>query len=380
MEIKNLKKVAQRIKGAIKKRERIILLGDTDLDGVSSLIILKETIKNLGGQIAASYFPDRETEGYGLSRASLERLKSLKPALIITLDCGISNFKEAKLAKKLGFELIIIDHHEILDKLPEASIIVDPKQKDDKYPFKKLAATGVVFKLSEALLAEKMSGSLRKNFLELTAIATVADMMPREEDNKIFITEGLKYLENSWRPGLQTIFQNNYFKEFPTLAEKLSKFISVLNIRDVENNLPASFRLLDSNSEAEAEELIEKLIAKNERRKQRIEEIIQEAEDRISLKKEKIIFEGDTAWETILISSAASFLVKEHRKPTFLYKKMKKESLGTVRAPSEVNIVELMKRCQKFLLTFGGHPQAGGFRIKNENLEKFRKCLLKNYA
>ena len=207
MELKNLKEAAERILKAIGKKEKIIIYGDADLDGVSSVIILKETIQSLSFSPDSEpevYFPDRESEGYGLSKTGLEYSKRFSPALLITLDCGISNFKEIKLAKKYGFEVIVVDHHEILDKLPETEIIVDPKQKEDGYPFKELAAAGIAFKLSEALLQDKMTRELRKSFLELTAMATLADMMPQTDDNKIFIEEGLSYLESSWRPGIKS--------------------------------------------------------------------------------------------------------------------------------------------------------------------------------
>lgn len=180
MEIKNLGKAAKRISEAIENKEKIILYGDADLDGVSSVIILKESVQTLGGKVAAVYFPDRETEGYGISQTGLLFLKKYSPALLVAIDCGIGNFKETKLAKKLGFKVIIVDHHEILDKLPEAEIIVDPKQKGDRYPFKKLAATGLAFKLAQLLFKNKMTAGLKRNFLELVALATIADMMPRE--------------------------------------------------------------------------------------------------------------------------------------------------------------------------------------------------------
>ena len=126
-QIKNLKKAAERILKAIKRKERIILYGDADLDGISSVIILKETINSLGGKVSAVYFPDREIEGYGITEIGLRDLKKHTPALLIAVDCGIGNFKEVKLAKKLGFEVIIVEHHEVLDRLPQAEIIVNPK-------------------------------------------------------------------------------------------------------------------------------------------------------------------------------------------------------------------------------------------------------------
>ena len=379
MEIKNLKKAAQRILKAIKNKEKIVLYGDADLDGATSVIILGDAIKSLGGKISAVYFPDREIEGYGITEKGLRFLKKEAPALLVALDCGIGNFKEVKLAKTLGFEVMIIDHHLVLDKLPEAKIIVDPKQKDDQYSFKELCAAGLTFKLSEAVLGNRLTESLRKNFLELVALATIADMMPRESENIIFIEEGLYFLKNSWRPGIKAFLEIDLFKNYPNLNQKISKIISILNIRDIKDGWPASFRLLSSSSLEEAKGIIKELLKKSEKRGEKIEEIIDEVEKRLKEKEDPIIFEGDADFDSILISSVASMICQKYLKPVFLYKKMLKESHGTVRTPKETNGVSLMKKCSEYLLTYGGHPRAAGFRIKNENLEKFRNCLLKNF-
>ncbi|MFH1462143.1 MAG: DHH family phosphoesterase [bacterium] len=378
MEIKNLKKAAERIVKAVKNKEKIIIYGDTDLDGTSSVIILEETIKNLGGRASIIYFPDRETEGYGVSETALKFLKGEAPALLIALDCGISNFKEMVLAKKLGFKTIIVDHHQVLDKLPKAEIIVDPKQKGDKYPFKNLAAVGITFKLSEAVLKEKMTESLRNNFLELTALATIADMVPQEEENRILTEEGLSSLKDSWRPGLKAFLEEEAFKDCLNFNQKVSKIISILNVRDVENRLPASFRLLTASSSAEAEKMIKKFLIKQETRRQNIEKMVEIIEERLIMKREPLIFEGDSSFDFTLMSSAASILCQRYKKPVFVFKKMEKESQGTVRSPSGIDSVALMKKCSKYPLTFGGHAPASGFRIKNEDLEKFKMCLIKN--
>lgn len=377
-EIKNLKKTADRILKAIKNKERIILYGDADLDGVAAVIILKETIKNLDGEISELYFPDREMEGYGISETGLTHLKNFTPALLVALDCGIGNFKEVKMAKNLGFEVLIIDHHEVLDKLPEAEIIVDPKQKSDIYPFKELATVGIAFKLSELLLKKKLTENLKQNFLELVAIATITDMMPRSQDNKIMIEQGLVSLENSWRPGIRAIFEEKAFNHYSNLNQKVSKMISILNVRDVENNFPASFRLLTSPDLEESKKIISRLIEKSEIRKQKIEEITGEIEERITKGDSPIIFEGNSTWDFTLISSVASIICQRYQKPTFIYKILKDESQGTVRVPAGIDSVALMKKCSKYLLTYGGHPLASGFRIKNENLEKFKTCLIEN--
>lgn len=378
MQIKNLEKVAERISKAIKNLEKIILYGDADLDGVTSVIILEESIKTLGGKIASIYFPDRETEGYGISKNGLNFLKNYSPALFIAVDCGIGNFKEVKSAKKLGFEVIIIDHHEVLDEVPEAEIIVDPKQIGDKYPFKGLSAAGIVFKLAETLLKNKLTDNLRKNFLELAAMSTIADLMPRESENKIFIEDGLSSIENSWRPGIKAFLETEPFKNYSNLNEKISKIISILNVRDIKERLPATFRLLSSRSLESAKDIINELLVKNKIRKKRIKEITEEVEKRIAKKTEPIVFEGGDNFDLTLISAVASIICQEYSKPTFLFKKLKKESQGTVRTPEGVDSVALMKKCSKYPLTYGGHPRASGFRIKNEKLKKFKECLIKN--
>ncbi len=380
MEIKNLKKAAKRILMAIKNKENIILYGDSDLDGASSVIILKESIQTLGGEISAVYFPNRETEGYGISEIGLNYLRKFAPALFIAVDCGIGNFKEIDIANKLGFEVMVVDHHQVLGKLPNASIIVDPKQKDDKYSFKELAATGIVFKLSEVFLKNKMTDTLRKNFLELTALATIADMMPREQENKIFIEQGLASIENSWRPSLQTFLEIEPFRDIANLNQKISKLVSILNIRDLEKGMPASFRLLVSPSKIGSQKIIKKLLKKSEIKKEKINKIAEEIEWQISKENEVIIFIGSIEWEFGFISMLASIMCNKYKKPTFIFKKGIKESQGAVRAPSGVNSVCLMEKCSKYLLTFGGHPLASGFRIKNENLEKFKKCLIDNVS
>ena len=376
-DIKNLKKASDRIKLAIKNKERIIIYGDADLDGTTSVIILKETIKNLGAKEPVIYFPNRETDGYGINENALNFLEKYAPALLISLDLGIGNVKEVKAAKKMGFKVIIIDHHEILDEIPKADIVVDPKQKGDR-SFKGFANVGIVFKLAQILLGGSMTENLRKNFLELTALATIADMMPREEENEIFITEGLRYMEDTWRPGLKAFFEISHFENYPNLSQKISKIISVLNARDIENQKPASFRLLTNYSLEECKDMVRRLLEKSERRREKIQQVSDEIKKKISSTQAPIIFEGDKSLDYSFISPIASILCNEFKKPTFIYKKSETESQGAVRAPRGINSVTLMKSCKKLLVSFGGHPMASGFRIKNENLEKFKTCLIKN--
>ena len=207
--IKNLAAAAKRIKTAIGAGENIIVYGDTDLDGVCAAIMIGEMIKNAGGETAAYYFPDREKEGYGITKTALEKLARLAPALLVAVDLGIGNFEEVKLARRAGFSVIIVDHHEILGGVPEADIVIDPKQPGDDYPFKFLAASGLVFKLAEEFFGADFCGNLRQSFAEMAALATIADMMPRQDDNIEIINEGLAALQRSFRPGLRAFFSTD---------------------------------------------------------------------------------------------------------------------------------------------------------------------------
>lgn len=388
MEIKNLKKTAQRILKAIKSKEKIILYGDADMDGITSVVILKETLINLGVKPAAIYFPNREKEGYGINETALGNLKKFAPALFITLDCGISNFKETELAKKMGFEVVIIDHHHILDKVPRVSIIVDPNQKGDKYPFKQLANVGIAFKLALLLLKDKMTDSLKNSFLELVMLATIADMMKEEGENKEMISQGLVSLENTRRPGLKAFFEMNGVKDYPSTRQIAQKIISALNITEPnsfslntgQSNLTDSYLLLISDSIEEAKILAENLLEKRGQRQKRIKEIVEEIEERILKNiKEFIVFEGDPGWPLILTGAISSQIFYRYQKPIFIFRKEEKESRGSVRMPLNLNAVEAMKSCSDLLLSYGGHPPAAGFTIKNENLERFKTCLIKYF-
>lgn len=377
MEIKNLKKAADRTLKAIQQKEGIILYGDSDLDGVASVAIAKEAIEGLGGKISAFYFPDREKEGYGITETGLRRLKKFSPALLIVFDLGISNFKETVMARKMGFEVIIVDHHEIIEKLPEAKIIVNPKQKGDE-SFKSFAAAGLAFKLSEALHRGKMPEILEENSLVLAALATIADMMPQVSENQDIIEQGLYMLERTERPGLKAFLNIKEVSFQLEIRQKAQKIISILNARGSISGLPANFKLLIAETLVEARKIMKILLTEHRLKKQKMEKVIETVKEKITGKTEQIIFEGDASFDLETMSLPASILSGEYSKPVFIFKQMKDVSQGTVRCPSEVNSVELMKKCKNHLIGFGGHPQASGFRIKNKNLEKFKKCLIAN--
>jgi single-stranded-DNA-specific exonuclease len=376
--IKNIDKAASRIKEAVLNKERIILYGDSDLDGISSVVILEEAIKSLGGKIDSVFFPDRENDGYGINLNILESIKDKVPALFITLDLGISNIKEVKAANDMGFEVIIIDHHETLIGTPEASIIVDPKQKDDDYAFKGLANVGITFRLCEELLGDGISKNLRDSFLELTALGTIADMVPQIDENQAIVEDGLRSLKNTFRPGLRAFLdalgKGNVFSGL------LLKIISALNAAESKNYQNDSYFLLTSSSPKDCKDLVDNLMGRTLQKQQKVKEITMEIERRFSKNPdENIIFEGDPSWKLTLAGSVASIVSQKYEKPAFIYKRGDKESCGSVRNPKGTNSVEAMKTCSEFLITYGGHAQATGFRVKNEDLDKFKECLVKYF-
>ncbi|MEK7103972.1 MAG: DHH family phosphoesterase, partial [Patescibacteria group bacterium] len=258
-EIKNLKKVAKRIKEAVKKRERIIIFADADLDGTTSAIILEETIHNLSGKVDFIYFPDRGEDGYGLTEKALANFINRAPGLLVALDCGIGSFNGIKKASRAGFEVIIVDHHEILGKLPKPALIVDPKQPKDNYPFKKLANVSLIYKLSEVILGKKMPITIQKSFLELAALGAIADMMPEEDYNKKVIEGGIQCLKETFRPGFLALIDLVHGEEIGGANKNkdntrsiFQKIITILNITGSKNNLTESYLLFKEKNLSKA--------------------------------------------------------------------------------------------------------------------------------
>ena len=376
-EIKNFNETVERIKRAVLGNERIILYSDADLDGVASLIILEEAIKNLGGNVACCYFPDREQEGYGLSEMALDYLKHLAPGLLILSDCGIGNTKEVAMANKLGFEVIIVDHHEILPQIPPALLIVDPKQELGETPTKILAACGLCLKLGETLIQELNSKKVLQGFYELAALGTIADMMPQENYNQGIIERGLDAIKQSERIGIK-VFYEFYERAGITNRELANKIINVLQLTDFSDHLTESYIFLNSADLGQAKIFLQKLFEKNQARKQLLESFEKEIADRTN-KDDLFIFDGGQDIPQSLSGGLASRIFNRFNRPVFVYAGKNGISRGSVRAPKGINVVKAMEGCSDFLITYGGHPQAAGFSVKNKDLKKFQKCLKKYF-
>lgn len=366
--MKNLKKVAKRIKDAVKNKEKIVLFCDSDLDGITSVIILEETIKEIGGE-AIIYASNREKWGYGVSKTAVLDMKKNAPALLISLDCGISNFEGAEEAKKEKFDFMIIDHHKIISKLPNASLILDPNQKGDKYPFKKLANVGIVYRLSEEIL-QKDFQKKRRRFLELTTIATIADMVPREEDNKVFLEEGLVLLEKPEITSLK-ILKKELKKEF------IDKTVSLLNVTKSKKDVNVCYNFLKDENETRIKKTIEQLKKENEKRKNKLEREAKKIEKQI--REGDIIVFAEGKFPAFLAGSLGSRIIRKYKKPTFIYVKEGDTASGSARMIAGFDSVVAMKSCKNYLESFGGHPEAAGFVVKIKNLDNFKNGLIKYF-
>ena len=380
MKIKNIEKVSDRIKRAIKDDEKIILYGDADLDGTASVVILKESIEAIRGAVFYIYFPDRgDKEGYGLNNGALQIIKEKsgdRKILLIVMDCGITNFNETIVAKKLGIDIIIIDHHQPHKELPEADIIICPKQKDDKYPFKDFSNAGIIFKLAEEILGNSFS-EFRAGFSELAALATIADMMKQESDNKEIIDEGLRSLLVTSRLGLKSFWDANLFKKEETIRDVAQKIVSLCSASEVIEHKTEIFYLLTLREKKEIDKIISRLSEKIEEKHRRILVMAEEAISQTEVG--SMVFYGKDDWEVRYIGSAASKVENEISRPVFLYKHGKTTSRGAVRVPPGLNAVDMMSKSSDILISYGGHPPAAGFNIKNKNLNEFKNRLIQYY-
>ncbi|MDP2951513.1 MAG: DHH family phosphoesterase [bacterium] len=372
--IKNLTKAVKRVLKAVKAKETVVLFGDADLDGITSTLIIEESLKTLGLQVKKVYFPDRETEGYSLSQEALCQIQSYAPGLLILLDCGVSNHKELKLAHKLGFDILVLDHHEVVKEVPKTGIIVDVKQPKDDYPFKNLSTSGLAYIFARELLGKNLFPKNDESLKELSALGVIADMMELADVNQEVVNSAFKTIFSSFRVGFSALRKVAPLKE-GTAREFFSQMVGILNITEIEHGLTLSYVILKESNEEKALLLAKKLYFDSEKRRQDITEIANSILGLDEERQSNIIFEGSPDYKQYLTGAVASRVCNRAQKPTFIYRLGLKESRGSVRVPRGVDAVLALKSCSELLLMFGGHKPAAGFSLLNENLDAFRTCL-----
>ena len=401
----DMEKAVQMIFDCIKENKKITVHGDYDADGVDAAVIIISTLKKLGAKNVDVFIPHREIDGYGLNDRTVRYLKDNGTHLIITCDCGISNVGEIKLARELGMQVIITDHHAMPPKLPEADAILHPLVPGEKYPDRTLSGGGVAFKLIQALLRQHRSNvgakgllplpggetheAFEKWLLDCAAISTVADMVPLVGESRTIVRYGLTVLNKTRNLGLKHLLIKAGLMDEDGKAKRLftTQTISFqiaprINAAGRMDHANVAFALLMAETEEEAEKLAEQLNQNNVDRQKLTDKLVTEARKQIAeTKQEKnpIIFVLGEGWSTGILGLIASRIKEEFYKPAFVmgFNKEKKEITGSGRSIVGFNMIETMKTAPHLFHKFGGHPQACGFSLATtELLEEFKKTML----
>lgn len=377
---KDMEKAVLAIYGAIKNQELITVFGDYDADGVPAAVILTTVLERLGAKVEV-YLPHREKEGYGLNKQAVEELAHKQTKLLITCDCGISNFAEVEIANALGLEVIITDHHTVPENLPAALAIIHPQVANEKYPFKFLCGGGVAFKLVQALLrhvecnVDKVEAQKQEKWLlDLVAIATVADMVPLVGENRTLVKYGMIVLKKTQRLGLQkmiTVAGIDINKLDTTMIS--FAFAPRINAAGRMDHANLAYHLLNTKNEEEALNWATELNQANVQRQKLTETVFKEAKNQVGNLGQKLLFFYKPDWPAGLTGLVASKLVKEFNRPVILLTNLDEKTIvGSGRSIEGFHITSALQKNSDLLLRFGGHPQACGFSLLVDNLATFQ--------
>ena len=376
MKMKDMDKAVLRIQEAIDKEEGVLIYGDYDVDGTTSVALvysfLKEKFENI-----QYYIPDRYTEGYGISKRGIDYAKDNNIQLIIALDCGIKAIEKIEYSNSLGIDFIICDHHLPGDQLPKAAAVLDPKRKDCKYPFKELSGCGVGFKLMQALcdqLGWKQNELYDK--LDLLAVSICADIVPIIGENRILTYFGLQKLNDKPQEGLKSMLDVAQMKKKSlgvtevvfTIAPRIN---AAGRIEDAKNAVKL---LLEENTE-EAKKVSAYINEQNLERRQLDQSITKEAVDMIKNSEQglnaysTVLYKND--WHKGVIGIVASRCIEHYYRPTIILTKSKGKITGSARSVYEFDVYEALSSCADLLEQYGGHKYAAGLTMKEENLESF---------
>ena len=365
----------ERIIKAVENKEKVIIYGDYDVDGITSITVLKKFLSEIGLE-AGYYIPNRLDEGYGLNLESVKKIAEEKYTLIITVDCGISGIDEIDYANSLGIETIVTDHHEPLDVLPKALAVVDAKRKDNKYPFKSLAGVGVVFKLIQALgkrlnLEEK---SYLK-YLDIVCIGTISDIVPLVDENRVIAKLGLKLVQVTKNYGLKALLESSGYKEINsnTVSFGIAPRINACGRMGFEKE---ALKLFLTENMAEAKEITDRLNKYNKERQDIEKRIFNEAIEIIEKEKDeekKAIVIGSENWHHGVIGIVSSKITDMYFKPSILISFEGEEGKGSGRSIAGFDLHDALCRSSEYLEKYGGHEMAVGLSLKKSQFNKFKQ-------
>ena len=372
--MKDMKSATDRIKEAINNKEKILIYGDYDVDGVASTALLTNFLRQKTNNIFP-YIPDRETEGYGVSVNGIKKAIKKQVSLIISIDCGIKALKEVEYAKKNNIDFIICDHHLPESEIPNAIAVLDPKRVDCKYPFKELCGCGIGFKLIQALSLEwDMDTRQLINYLDLVSLATVADQVPLYDENRIITYLGLEQINKKPRPGIKALLSDFKGDEISTstLVFKLSPKV---NAAGRMKHATLALELLMCEKLEHTVNLSEQISLINIERREEDKKTTEEALIQIKQKEEEsfssTLVHNDN-WHPGIIGIVASRLIEKYYRPTIVLTKKGQYYIGSARSINGFDIYKALKKCSNLLEQFGGHKYAAGLKLHESKLKLFR--------
>ena len=376
----DMKIAVDRIVKAIEKQEKVIIYGDYDVDGITSITVLKKFLADRGLQVD-SYIPNRLDEGYGLNKAAIEKIVSEGYQLMITVDCGISGIEEIDYANSLGLETIVTDHHEPADVLPNALAVVDAKRKDNQYPFNQLAGVGVVFKLAQAISqVYNLDEKEYLKYLDIVCVGTISDIVPLVDENRVIAKLGLKLVEVTRNVGLKALLNSIGYKKIDSSAISfgVAPRINACGRMGYEQE---ALKLFLTDNIVEATSISKKLNDYNKQRQDIERKIYQEVLTKIENgeKDKPCIVLADKNWHHGVIGIVSSKVTEMYYKPSILICLEDGEGKGSGRSIPGFDLHEALSKCDTYIDRFGGHSMAIGISVKENNFDKF-KCEFEEYV
>ncbi|MCI9286421.1 MAG: single-stranded-DNA-specific exonuclease RecJ [Clostridia bacterium] len=368
-----------RIIEAINKNEKIMIYGDYDVDGITSISVLQKFLKEREVEVS-SYIPNRLEEGYGLNKEAIKGIYDKGYRLMITVDCGISAIEEIEYANSLGITTIITDHHEPLEELPKALAVIDAKRKDNKYPFNQLAGVGVVFKVIQALgIKLGLDEKEYLKYLDLVCVGTISDIVPLVDENRVIAKLGLKLVNVTKNLGLRCLLEAAGYKTIDsnTVSFGIAPRVNACGRMGHETEALDIFLSDDIN---EVRNLTEKLNEYNRTRQETEKNIVKEALQLIETNKENeksAIVLGHNGWHHGVIGIVSSKITETYFKPSILVSFEDGAAKGSGRSIPGFDLHEALCKCSNFLEKYGGHEMAVGLSLKEENFESFKQELVK---
>ncbi|MBP5651194.1 MAG: single-stranded-DNA-specific exonuclease RecJ [Clostridia bacterium] len=371
--LRNMDKVVKRIQTAMNNKENIVILGDYDTDGISASAILYSYFKSHGVN-SHVFLPNRFIDGYGMNNDTIDKIISTySPQLIITVDCGIASYKEVEHCKSKGVEIIVTDHHDIPEIVPD-TLVIDPKLNNQDYPFKELCGAGVALKLVQALSG--VSEALK--YTTIASIATVADIVPLVDENRFIVHHGLENQENNLPIGIKKLCKKTKIN-LPISSQDIAyKLAPKINASGRMGDATISFNLYVSNDDKDLAENISKLLNLNDDRLENTNIITDDAFDmlkNINVTNLGIIVLCKDNWESGVLGIICAKLVEKYNKPVCLLTNVEGEYKGSCRSIPGINIYEALSSVSDLLIRFGGHNQAGGLSLYKENVAEFTRRI-----